>query len=57
MPPRRQRPPREAGAGIIGHAGKGIHEAGLLALEDGTVFWGKPFGTSETFGEVVLTPT
>ena len=27
----------------------------LLALEDGTVFWGKPFGTSgETFGEVVF---
>jgi carbamoyl-phosphate synthase small subunit len=27
----------------------------LLALEDGTVFWGKPFGTpGETFGEVVF---
>jgi carbamoyl-phosphate synthase small subunit len=27
----------------------------LLALEDGTVFWGKSFGTSgETFGEVVF---
>jgi carbamoyl-phosphate synthase small subunit len=27
----------------------------LLALEDGTMFWGKPFGTpGETFGEVVF---
>jgi carbamoyl-phosphate synthase small subunit len=27
----------------------------LLALEDGSVFWGKPFGTcGETFGEVVF---
>jgi carbamoyl-phosphate synthase small subunit len=27
----------------------------LLALEDGTVFWGKPFGTpGQTFGEVVF---
>ena len=27
----------------------------LLALEDGTVFWGKPFGArGETFGEVVF---
>jgi carbamoyl-phosphate synthase small subunit len=27
----------------------------LLALEDGTVFWGKPYGTpGETFGEVVF---
>ena len=30
-------------------------EQALLVLEDGTVFWGKPFGArGETFGEVVF---